>query len=287
MPVTTSPVPGEAALVVEAESRALVMADIHIGIEWDLYSSGFLVPSGLEKRLERIENCIRQTRPDRIILLGDIKHNVPRISWQERDEIPAFLGRLAEHAPVDLFPGNHDGNMELLLPENCDITLHPSRGDVIEGVGYYHGHTWPSPAVASAPLIIMAHSHPTVQLTDPLGYAATEQVWLRTTLHTDVVAGYYAKTGIDIEKPATEPEVIIIPAFNEICGGVPVNEADSTELPGPVFSSGAIDLDNADVYLLDGMHLGRVKDLRSLAITQKRLPRKKQRKGKQERKDDG
>lgn len=275
MPASTYPIPDEPALVVEGESKALVIADIHIGIEWDLYNSGFLVPSRLEERLKRIEEYIRQTHPEHIILLGDIKHNVPQISWQERDEIPYFLGKLSEHAPIDIFPGNHDGNMELLLPEEGEVTLHPSRGDVIEEVGYFHGHTWPSPAVASAPLIITAHNHPTVRLTDSLGYAATEQAWLRTTLLSDVIAEHYGKVGIAMEKPATNPEIIVVPAFNEICGGVPFNEAEEDELLGPAFSSGAIDVDNAEVYLLDGMHLGKVKDIRKLDVTQKRPPRKR------------
>ncbi|MBP2029659.1 metallophosphoesterase superfamily enzyme [Methanohalophilus levihalophilus] len=280
MPVKTYPIPDEPALIVEGESKALVIADIHIGIEWDLYSSGFLVPSRLEERMKRIEEYIQQTQPDRIILLGDIKHNVPQISWQERDEIPYFLGKLAGHAPVDLFPGNHDGNMELLLPDEGDVTLHPSRGDVIEDVGYFHGHTWPSPVVASAPLIITAHNHPTVRLTDSLGYAATEQAWLRTHLLTDVIAEHYSKVGISMENSPTKPEVIVVPAFNEICGGVPFNEAGMDELLGPAFSSGAIDVDNAQVYLLDGMQLGKVKDIRKLDVTKKRPPRKRRNKGK-------
>ncbi|MDK2892183.1 metallophosphoesterase [Methanohalophilus sp.] len=275
MPTITYPIPDEPALVVEGDSKALVIADIHIGIEWDLYNSGFLVPSRLEERLKRVEKYIRETRPERIILLGDIKHNVPQISWQERDEIPHFLEKLAKHAPVDIFPGNHDANMELLLPEDGDVTLHSSRGDVIENVGYFHGHTWPSPAVAAAPLIITAHNHPTVRLTDSLGYAATEQAWVRTTMLADVIAEHYAKVGITMEKPSTNPIIIVVPAFNEICGGIPINEAEEGDLLGPAFSSGAIDVDNAEVYLLDGMHLGKVKDIRKLDVTQKRPPRKR------------
>jgi hypothetical protein len=288
MPANTYPIPDEPALMVEAESKALVIADIHIGIEWDLYNSGFLVPSHLKERLKRIEGYIRQTRPDRIILLGDIKHNVPRISWQEHDEIPCFLDRLAKHAPVDIFPGNHDGNIELLLPDEGFVNLHPARGDVIEGIGYFHGHTWPSPAVASASLIITAHNHPTVRLTDSLGYAATEQAWLRTTLLSEVIAEHYKKRGIEIEKPDTPPEVIVVPAFNEICGGVPFNEAGKDDLLGPAFSSGAIDVENAEVYLLDGMHLGKVKDIKKLNVTQKRPPRKRRNKQrKQGEKENG
>ncbi|WP_318531471.1 hypothetical protein [Methanohalophilus profundi] len=91
MTIDIEPLLDEPALLVKGQSRTLVLSDLHIGIEWDLYNSGFLVPSGLERRLKKIEGYIEQTEPDRIVLLGDIKHNVPQISWQERDEIPMFL----------------------------------------------------------------------------------------------------------------------------------------------------------------------------------------------------
>ncbi len=48
--VTLSPLLNEPALVVENTIKTLVIADIHLGIEWDLYSSGISIPSQIEKR---------------------------------------------------------------------------------------------------------------------------------------------------------------------------------------------------------------------------------------------
>ena len=58
-----------------------------------------------------------------------------------------------------------------------------------------------------------------------------------------------------------------MPAFNELCGGVPFNESTQEDLLGPVFSSGGIELENAEVYLLDGTRLGRLKNIRKLEHT--------------------
>jgi metallophosphoesterase superfamily enzyme len=84
---------------------------------------------------------------------------------------------------------------------------------------------------------------------------------------------------LDFEDSAlwASPEVFIMPAFNELCGGVPFNESTKEDLLGPVFSSGAIELENAEVYLLDGTRLGLLKNIRKLQHTKirKRIGRKR------------
>jgi metallophosphoesterase superfamily enzyme len=189
---------------------------------------------------------------------------VPQISWQERDEIPYFLESLAEHAQIDIFPGNHDGGIEHLVPRRPDIRIHPVRGSVIEGVAYFHGHTWPDPSLLSAQYIVTAHNHPTIRFTDSLGYSVTEQSWIRTKLNMDVLGEHFRDSGMQLRKGKDVPELIIIPSFNELCGGVAFNEYLDDDLLGPLFSSGAVDIDNAQVYLLDGTCLGALRHVRKL-----------------------
>ncbi|WP_292465313.1 metallophosphoesterase [Methanolobus sp.] len=264
MVIELEPVVDEPALIVRSTTTALVVGDIHLGIEWDLYRSGISIPSRMKHGLERILGYIRQKSPDRIILLGDLKHNVPQISWQERDEIPYFLESLAEYAPIDIFPGNHDGGIEHLVPRRPDIRIHPVRGSVIEGVAYFHGHTWPDPSLLSAQYIVTAHNHPTIRFTDSLGYSVTEQSWIRTKLNMDVLGEHFRDSGMQLRKGKDVPELIIIPSFNELCGGVAFNESLDDDLLGPIFSSGAVDIDNAQVYLLDGTCLGALRHVRKL-----------------------
>ncbi|MFA4934427.1 MAG: metallophosphoesterase [Candidatus Methanoperedens sp.] len=262
-----SPLLNEPALVVENAFRTLVIADIHLGIEWELYHKGFSIPSQVKKRTTRIRDYIMKAKPDRIVLLGDIKHNVPVTSWQEKQEVPAFLKELAAFAPVDIVPGNHDGDIENLVPEN--VTVHGMRGFVLDDVGYFHGHTWPDVELLFASHVVMSHNHPTIRFTDTLGHAVSEEVWIRTHF---------------IEKPIREhygdiiwgnPEVIIMPAFNELCGGIPFNESLHEELLGPVFANHAIELEKARAFLLDGTDLGTVGGIRKLGITRLRRNRKK------------
>lgn len=276
MTIEIDPIIDEPALVVSNETKALVIADVHLGIEWDLYRSGFSIPSRMKFGLERVLAYIEKVSPDRVILLGDVKHNVPQISWQERDEIPYFLSELSDHAIVDIFPGNHDGGIEYLLPEGKDINVHPVRGSVIEDVGYFHGHTWPDPKLLAADYIITAHNHPTIRLTDSLGYATVEQSWIRTRLNLPVLQGHFTSLELGEDNDNwNDPELIVVPSFNELCGGVAFNESMHDDLLGPLFSSKGVDIDNAQAYLLDGTQLGKLKNIRKLEESKVRPRRKR------------
>lgn len=265
-----TPIIEEPALIVTNTETSLVVADIHLGIEWDLYRSGINLPSQMEVRLDRILGYIQANSPDRVILLGDLKHNVPQVSWQEKDEIPCFLEALAEHTHVDIFPGNHDGGIELLFNRQKDIRVHSVRGAVLDGIGYFHGHTWPAPELLAASHIIVAHNHPAIRFTDSFGYSIVEPAWIRTRFNTDVMKERFGN--LDFENPAqwADPELFVMPAFNELCGGVPFNESTQKDLLGPVFSSGGIELEASEVYLLDGTRLGILRNIRKLPHTRAR-----------------
>ena len=265
-----TPIIEEPALIVTNTETSLVVADIHLGIEWDLYRSGINLPSQMEVRLDRILGYIQANSPDRVILLGDLKHNVPQVSWQEKDEIPCFLEALAEHTHVDIFPGNHDGGIELLFNRQKDIRIHSVRGAVLDGIGYFHGHTWPAPELLAASHIIVAHNHPAIRFTDSFGYSIVEPAWVRTRFNTDVMKERFGN--LDFENPAqwADPELFVMPAFNELCGGVPFNESTQKDLLGPVFSSGGIELEASEMYLLDGTRLGILRNIRKLPHTRAR-----------------
>jgi uncharacterized protein len=257
------------ALVARGEDVSLVLADVHLGIEHDLYYSGINIPSQLAKRIDRIRAYIKEVKPDRIILLGDIKHNVPRASFQEEDEVPYFLGEIAKHALVDIIPGNHDGGIERLVSKSPDIVLHDSRGAVIDGMAYFHGHTWPDPSLLGQKQWVISHNHPTIKLTDVVGHTVTKQAWIRARLDREIVA----KNCKPEEFDWAEPELFVVPSFNELCGGIAFNESFHNDLLGPLFASTAVHLENAEVYLLDGTFMGSIEGLRQFSRERFKIPR--------------
>jgi len=243
--VRVLPIAGEAVLIAEGKHRVMVVADLHLGIEYELWLGGANVPSQTGKLLDLLRGMIDEHKPERLVVLGDLKHNVPRTSWQERVEVPDFISKLSQIVEVTLVPGNHDTGLRDLAPgaEVC-----ASEGVVIDGVGYFHGHTWPDPEVLSSRILITAHLHPSIRLVDPLGSSRSERVWVRAF------------------SEEYEKEVVVMPAFNPLCGSLPLNEMD--EEKGPLMK--LIDLNRSRIYLLDGTYLGRLEEIMTAQRHRKR-----------------
>ena len=268
------------AMLVEADERLLLATDLHLGIEYELAKMGINIPYQTDRFLEELLALVREHSPDRLLLLGDIKHGVPITSFQEKREIPRFFAILQEEVDrIDVIRGNHDGNIQNLVPE--DIEIHPSKGLILgEGfkVAALHGHAWPYPKLLSADLMVMGHNHPAVQLNTPLGVRITRRVWVRGRVDPRRLAkAFLDQNGIKTEgdpleefgerfkTEANDCQVVIMPTFNDLMGGLPVNAETPKSLLGPLFRTGAIDVEDFDVYLLDGSFLGQVGFLRSLA----------------------
>jgi len=233
--------------------KILVVADLHIGIEYELYKSGVNIPSQVAEMKKNIFDLIKKTKSKRLVILGDIKHDVPGISYQEIKEIPEFLRELSGRIKVEICLGNHDTYLKDILPEG--IKLHDSRGFKIKSFGFNHGHAWPSKELMSCDHLIICHTHPTIQFMDKFGYRIVEPVWIKTKIDKEKIKERYKikKTG--------KLKIIIMPAFNRLLGGTPVNvKSKNDELLGPLLKNNFIDMKTAEIYLLDGTYLGKLKD---------------------------
>ncbi len=240
------PVHGIPALRVE---NCLVIGDLHIGVESHLRSKGFHLVS----RTSDMRDAILESMDDytnRLIVIGDVKDSVPGSTKQEYREIPDFFEELLEHfSMIDVVRGNHDTSIEEFLPSK--VKIRPATGLRLDDVGFVHGHTWPSQDVMSCRTLVMAHNHPAVMFRDGVGRQTTEPCWFR---------GSISEGASDERYPELPERFIVIPAFNRMLGGSPVNVIDENLL-GPILNSDLLDLDNAHIYLLDGIDLGRRADL--------------------------
>jgi hypothetical protein len=159
-------------------------------------------------RLERLLAIVDRVDPDGLLLLGDVKHSIPALTRQEYVEMPRILEALRDRVPLRLFPGNHDVGIERYL-KPAEICA--KDGAIIDGVGYLHGHTCPSPALAGH-LMIAGHHHPLLSLRDEVGCAFRSPAYLRAGVNTGAL-GMAEKTETD-----APTRVLFMPAFNEIAG---------------------------------------------------------------------
>ncbi|HLD78419.1 MAG TPA: metallophosphoesterase [archaeon] len=250
---------------------ALVIADVHIGIEHEFWRSGIRVPSQTPELLKRLKAMLALSKAKKLVVLGDVKHKIPLLSWQEQREVPEFFSALSKLCEVHIVPGNHDGDLRALLP--AGISLHPPSGLRLGDSFFVHGHAWPDKAFLERSHVFAGHTHPHVSFRDTLGSRWSEPCWVRAPLRAARLKKKYGPL------PKQLPQLTIVPAFHPLSGGYALNER--REKPrgdyervvflsyktkrrlytGPL--SNSADLANARINLLDGTLLGQLKKLRA------------------------
>jgi len=270
-------IPFPALLIDDKSERTLVVSDLHIGWEVSLVDKGIHIPSQTSRIQMKLMHLVKEFKPERIIFLGDVKQTIPRISFEEWKSVPQFFEAFEKLvSDISVVVGNHDGDLEPLTPRS--VKLFSSDGIVVGKkvrIGLFHGHAWPSPEVLRCEVLVMGHIHPVLWFKDRIGLWTVKQVWVKARCDTNRLAKAYLKYhNVNVLKKAIntlekkfginliEPKLIIMPAFNELVGGVSLNRFDR-RLIGPLLGSGSVRINDAELFLLDGTYVGTVKQIRS------------------------
>jgi len=278
------PVQSYPALILQNNhDRALVVSDLHIGWERLLSQRGVHVPSQTPKIKNTLLKLIKESKPTQAIFLGDVKDAITKIEIEDWKDIPEFFEDIQKQVPdLQVVLGNHDGNLEPLLPEKVKII--PASGTSFGDVGLFHGHAWPAPELLECRSLISGHVHPTVAIRDPMGFRMTKQVLVKAPCNGEQLAKTLRNrlgTKNSNSNLSAGPEgqnrvkvnvsqLFIMPAFNQFLGGRPINERKRGKKKadayiGPILRSGCVNMDDAEVYLLDGTFLGTVGQLKALS----------------------
>ena len=233
--------------------------------------------------IENFKKLIEDTNPEHLFIIGDIKHSIQKIKLAEWQEIPLFFeAALKLVNRISIILGNHDGNIEALVPK--DVEILPTSGFKINNeIGMIHGHAWPKPEILSCKNIVMGHLHPIITIKDALGISKSHRVWLRTksngkSLARGLLKSMKIKSVNDVNKIIKQkfnvilknPHLIFMPTFNDILSGRTINKQLNIDRVGksyigPIIKSGAVNIDEGEVYLLDGSYLGKLGSLRSFS----------------------
>jgi hypothetical protein len=266
-----------ALLYTKKQHKTLIIADLHLGWEFNLTQKGIHIPSQTTKILQKLLEIIRLTSPKTLVILGDVKHTIAKAEPSEWKDVPEFFEALrARIHDIQIIRGNHDGNLEPLLPQN--IVLHPSTGMILNSLGLFHGHTWPAKRLMNSSTLIMGHVHPTVSFRDAQGFQITTPVWIKIKLSKGRFEAFsHLRSGKAGTFKPSDPQgehfmksrvkqLLIMPCFNDFLGGRAVNKkGEHKSYIGPVLRSEATSIEKGEVYLLDGTYLGTVEQLRNLS----------------------
>ncbi len=196
-------IPSKPVLVLEGKKKSIVITDIHIGFEGEMASNEIFVGknSAINETIKEISEIIDEEKPDSVILLGDIKSTIKNISKNEWNEVPLFFKKIKEKCDIVLIPGNHDSNIQKLIPDN--ILMISSTGMVEGNTLLTHGHTMPSENFSHVDKIIMGHLHPVFFQEDSI--INGQRVWVSIKVNKEEI--FPNKSG--------ELEIIVMPSFNK------------------------------------------------------------------------
>ena len=194
--------PHPALLIQHGNMKYLVITDLHIGFEEKLFSAGVKITMSVQKMLDELMSIVSEYKPDHLMILGDIKYSVNKISVAEWQLVPKFLEKISKKIKTTIVPGNHDAMLTPLLPQN--VIMEDVKGVKLGKNILLHGHTNPIKEWRSPKRMIMGHTHPTYNMSgSPL---SGRPVWLLLRAKGNI---FYPSMESD-----RVLEVMVIPSFN-------------------------------------------------------------------------
>jgi putative SbcD/Mre11-related phosphoesterase len=250
----------------------LLISDLHLGFEEVISEEkGVHFPLQHVNILERIEALVEKYDVQMLYVIGDVKHTIMTDIQYNWEILPNFMSDLSDVVRTVVIPGNHDGDLEPLLPRNVEVV--DVHGIVIgkgeERVSLIHGHAWPSPNLLDSSLFVAGHSHPSVSrfhsvTSAGIGrdnrrrYAGSVPVILHSKLSKECIRQNLGMLEIPSDEYA---RLITLPSFNRIVTGIAINSPKS-KLQGPFFDNSCADFLESEVFSIDGLYLGTVRWLK-------------------------
>jgi putative SbcD/Mre11-related phosphoesterase len=220
------------------EERTVVVADLHIGYESALEAEGIHIPriqtktviSSLSKLLDRYE-------PDRLVILGDLKHEFSRNLGQEMKDVRAVLDSVSDRTDIVLVKGNHDNYIESIVSRIQVPVVNQYKA---AGITFVHGH---QPCVERP--LIMGHEHPSIKIVDRVGaYLKLPcHVWLR------------------------QERILVLPAYSPLASGTDITGVDAGDYLSPILKG--CDVRSADIFACSDIGLiplGKLASLEGLRL---------------------
>ncbi len=139
------------------KDKILVLGDLHLGFEESLNKQGVLIPRfQLQEILLILRKILDKTKPEKIIIVGDLKHEFGSISEQEWRHVLELIDFLALKSELIIIKGNHDVKL-LPITQKRNIKILPFYK--LKEILFVHGDVV---ITKESKVIIIGHEHPAV-----------------------------------------------------------------------------------------------------------------------------
>ncbi len=201
--------------------RYLIVSDLHLGLEYELWRKGIKVPFLSEKIKKKLLDIINRTKTKILIINGDFKHDYLGFTEKSKENLKEYIKELKDVVDDVVFiKGNHDSKIEEILHADVEKKIK---------IGKYlitHGHIAIDESYINKYIIVIGHEHSSIEVN-----TLKIPCWL-----------------------VVENKIIVMPAFNEFSSGNGFKSVLS-----PVLKR--VDITDADIYTLDARYLGKLQEI--------------------------
>jgi metallophosphoesterase superfamily enzyme len=244
--------------------KFLTISDVHIGCEDRIKRAGVFFDSKENVRdlIDVLITVQARTGINNLIILGDLKSSTNVISKSEWDNVPYFINSLTNKFTIYIIPGNHDGNLNQLLP--MDVKLMLVKGMQLDDILFIHGHTTPK-ITPNLKKIIAGHLHPTLKIEGSI--LNGKKVWVKIRLIKTE-----SKSSNLNSKFVRNVELILVPHFNKLLdffvssnnGKQRSDKKSILPLLDTMLNKQNWKIDSAFIYTMDGSLVGTTDDLNAM-----------------------
>lgn len=144
------------------DGPTMVVGDLHLGYERALEDEGMYLPRiNTGSIRDALNEILSLYEPERVVLLGDIKHDFRRAGREESEQVRSIASLVSEAAETVIVKGNHDNYIQNIVSEMGLMAV-----DHIDVMGYRleHGHV-----DSGVRPVIIGHEHPSVRIPGEVG----------------------------------------------------------------------------------------------------------------------
>lgn len=218
--------------VILEEGPTAILGDLHLGYETALEDEGIYLPHiNTESIKMSLNDIISRYEPERMVLLGDIKHDFRKVGYKGKEEVRRVISMLTEACDLTVIRGNHDNYLQNIL---ADMGVMVADYADMMGFRLEHGHI----DSGKRPVII-GHEHPSIRIPGAVGGS----VKLHCFVH------------------ARKDGVLVLPPFSPFSSGNDLSLDKSCVMASALKES---DLENAEIYGISDMGLMDLGTLRGI-----------------------
>ncbi len=194
-------------------ANALIVSDLHLGIEGYLEDEGIFLPRGVSRATSEIVfRAVEDYDPDVLVINGDVKHSFGLLKSAEWRELKEFFGLLKDKYGLEVYVvrGNHDNYLGVVLDkfgfkffERLDLNNYT----------IIHGHE-DIDLDELGETVIIGHEHPSIVIRDEAGGKYKYKCFLWGEFE-----------GIN---------VLVLPPVSEISSGTNYNDYELVEPMSPI-----------------------------------------------------